>query len=305
MKQFPDLHNWFNISEYYEHNKCRTITLLWKKDLKEDDVQRFIVEFAKLICRLRCNGELILEDNGEDLCYKFQQAIDNKIELEKEEKERLAKYIFFDGMISQSKYNKTKNYIESLDREAFNGYFGEVLFYIVREQCLEDEKVIIEPSCPKTYSKQPGLDYVEIRKCDSDYYFIIGEVKTTDDTIDDYPDKILDSLIERPVHLIHQTINAFKERTKYSAPEDLKKFINRMPIYFMNKNPTKHKRFAGVINYGRNSPPRKTVFQNFRAKCVTHLYDSSECRRIKLIGIKGMKDIKERVLEVIWTKLSI
>ena len=79
MKQFPDLHNWFDISEYYEHNQCRTITLLWKKDLKEDDIQRFVVEFAKLICRVRCNGELVLKDNGEDLCYKFQQVIDNKI----------------------------------------------------------------------------------------------------------------------------------------------------------------------------------------------------------------------------------
>ena len=39
-----------------------------EKRFGEDDVQRFVVEFAKLICRLRCNGKLILEDNGEDLC---------------------------------------------------------------------------------------------------------------------------------------------------------------------------------------------------------------------------------------------
>lgn len=303
MRQFPDLRNWFDISEYYEHNKCRTITLLWKDDLEEDDIQRFVVEFAKLICRLRCNGELILEDNGKDLCYKFQQAIDNEVELEEKEKKYLAEYIFFDGMVSQSKYDKTKNYIESLDRDLFNGYFGEVLFYIVREQYLEDEKIMIEPSCPKTNSKQSGLDYVEIRKNGTDYYFIVGEVKTTDDTIGSYPDKIINSLIKRPVHLIHQEINAFKERTRYTGPEDLKNFINRMPIYFTSMNPTTHKRFAGVINYGRNSPPQKNVFQNFRTKCATHLYDSSECRRVKLIGIKGIQNIKERVLEVIWKNL--
>ena len=62
-------------------------------------------------------------------------------------------------------------------------------------------------------------------------------------------------------------------------------------------------RFAGVINYGRNSSPQQTVFQNFNTKCANHLYDSSECRRVKLIGIKGIKNIKERVLEVIWKNL--
>lgn len=303
MKQFLDLRNWFNISEYYEHNKCKTITLLWKDNLEDDDIQCFAIEFAKLICRLRCNGELILEDNGEDLCYKFQQAIDNEVELEEKEKKYLAEYIFFDGMVSQSRYDETKNCAESLDRDLFNGYFGEVLFYIVREQCLEDEKIMIEPSCPKTNSKQSGLDYVEIRKNEDDYYFIIGEVKTTDNTIGSYPDKIIDSLIKRPVHLIHQEINAFKERTKHSGPEDLKNFISRMPIYFMGKNPTAQKRFAGVINYGRNSSPQQTVFQNFNTKCANHLYDSSECRKVKLIGIKGIKNIKERVLEVIWKNL--
>jgi hypothetical protein len=303
MEQFPDLRNWFDVSEYYEHNKCRTITLLWKNNVENDDIQRFVVEFAKLICRLRCNGELILKDNGEDLCYKFQQAIDNEVELEEKEKKYLAEYIFFDGMVSQSRYDETKNYIESLDRDLFNGYFGEVLFYIVREQCLEDEKIMIEPSRPKTNSKQPGLDYVEIRKNKDDYYFIIGEVKTTDNTFGSYPDKIIDSLIKRPIHLIHQEINAFKERTRYTGPEDLKNFINRMPIYFTSKNPTVHKRFAGVINYGRNSPPLQTTFQNFHTKCATHLYNSSECRRVKLIGIKGIKNIKERVLEVIWKNL--
>lgn len=303
MKQFPNLNIWFDISNYFEHNNCRTITLLWKDDIAENEIQYFVHEFAKLICRLRCNGELLIEDNGEDLCYKFQQVIDNAVKLEEEEKKYLADYIFFDGMVSQNKYDETNNYIESLDRDLFNGYFGEVLFYIVREQYLEDEKVMIEPITPKPNSKQSGLDYVEIRKNGTGYYFTIGEVKTTENTIGNYPDKIINSLIKRPVHLIHQEINAFKERTKYFAPEDLKTFINKMPIYFMEKNPTPNKRFAGVINYGRNTPPRQTVFGNFHSKSENHLYDSSECRRVKLIGIQGIENIKERVLEVIWKNL--
>ncbi len=303
MRQFPDLSNWFDISEYYEHNKCRTITLLWKSNLGEDEVQCFVLQFAKLICRLRCNGELFLEDDGEDLCCKFQQAIDNTVTLEEKEKKYLADYIFFDGMVSQTKYDKTNNYIDSLDRDLFNGYFGEVLFYIVREQHLEDEKIMIEPSCPKTNSKQSGLDYVEIRKNVGGFYFIIGEVKTTENTIGNYPDKIIDSLKKRPLHLMHQQINAFKERSKFGGQEDLKNFINRMPIYFMSKNHTEHKRFAGVINYGRNSNPSRTVFNNFQTECLSHLYDSPECRRVKLIGIDEIENIKERVLEVIWKNL--
>ena len=165
--------------------------------------------------------------------YKFQQAIDNEIELERR-KVPCSTY-FFDGMISQTKYNETKNYIESIDRDLFNGYFGEVLFYIIKNSALKVEKIMIEPSRPKTNSKQPGLDYVEIRKNEDDYYFIIGEIKTTDKTIRSYPDEIIDFLINRPVHLIYQEINAFKERIRYTGPEDLKNFINRMPIYFANK----------------------------------------------------------------------
>ena len=136
--------------------------------------------------------------------------------LSDEEKKCLADIIFFYGMVSQVRYDKTNDYIASIDRELFNGYFGEIMFYIVREQYLCDEKIMIEPVVPKAYSKQSGLDYIEIRKTrqNGDYYFIVGEVKTSKNTIGDYPNDIIHSLKNRSIHLFNSEVNAFKERAK-------------------------------------------------------------------------------------------
>jgi len=173
MRQFPDLKKWFDISGYYEHKKCKAFTLLLKDNLTGKEIQEFVKEYAKLLCRLRCNYELLFGDDEVDLCVKFQKAIDGIKTLEKQEKQFLADSIFFEGIISQKQFNKTGDYKKSIDKELFNGHFGEVLFYVVRDQFLEDEKVMIEPSLPKSYSKEHGLDYVEIRKNhqNDEYYF--------------------------------------------------------------------------------------------------------------------------------------
>lgn len=303
MKQFPNLRKWFDVSGYYEHRKCKAFTLLLKDNLTDKDRQGFVNEFAKLLCRLRCNYELPFEDDEVDLCVKFQNAIDGTDTLKKEEKQFLVESIFFEGIISQKQFNKTGDYKKSIDEELFNGHFGEVLFYIIREQFLEDEKVMIEPNLPKPYSKEHGLDYVEIRKNhqNDEYYFIIGEVKTTNNTIGNYPDEIIASLTIRPQHLFVTQVNAFKERARYAEDDKLKLFINRMPIYFLKKSP--QKKFAGVIHYGSNNKHQQSVFKNFYSDCNEHLDSQTDCRRIKLIGIKDIQNLKKRVLDCIWKTL--
>lgn len=305
MRQFPNLGQWFNISGYYEHNRCKTISLLLKDGLDEIALQDFAREFAKLVCRIRCNNKLVFGDEEVDLCAKFQNSIDGNVVITNEEKIFLAESIFFYGMVSQAKFDETNDYVSSIDYDLFNGYFGEVLFYIIREQCLEDEKIMIEPNVPKPYSKQPGLDYVEIRKSlqNDEYYFIIGEVKTTENTIGDYPNDIITSLTKRPIHLLMYEINAFKERVKNIDNEELKHFIDRIPMHFLRKSP--QKRFAGVINYGSNNRHRQSVFSDFYTACSGHLDLNNDCRRIKLIGIKDIENLKKRVLDCIWRNLSI
>ena len=305
MKQFPDLNKWFDISGYYEHNRCKTITLLLKNDLNKTALQEFAKEFTKLTCRIRCNNELLYGDDEVDLCKKFQDSVDGKVTLTNEEKLFLANSVFFYGIVSQTKFDETSDYVASIDYELFNGYFGEVLFYVLREQCLEDEKIMIEPTVPKPYSKQPGLDYVEIRKSlqDDEYYFIIGEIKTTGNTIGDYPNDIITSLTKRPMHLLAYEVNAFKERVKNTSNEGLKHFIDRIPMCFLNKSP--QKRFAGVINYGSNNRHRQSVFRDFYSGCNDHLDPNNDCRRVKLIGIKDIEKLKKRVLGCIWKNLSI
>lgn len=303
MIHFPNLDRWFNISGYYDHHNCKTISLLLKDDLTDLAIQSFAKEFAKLICRIRCNGLFLFGDPEVDLCSEFQNAIDGINTLTNEEKKCLADTIFFYGMISQVRYDETNNYTESIDRELFNGYFGEIMFYIVREQCLDDDKVMIEPTVPKPYSKQSGLDYIEIRKTkqNGEYYFIVGEVKTSKNTIGNYPNDIICSLKKRSIHLFNSEVNAFKERARVSGDEDLRYFVDRIPIYFLNNSPKK--KFAGVINYGSNIKHRESVFQKFYTDCSGYVNEALDCRRIKLIGIKGIEDIKESVLDCIWTNL--
>lgn len=305
MRRFPDLDKWFNVSGYYEYNRCKAISLLLKDNLNEISLQEFANEFAKLLCRIRCNNEILFNDDGVDLCRKFQDAVDGNIVLTNEEKIFLADCIFFYGIVSQTKFDETNDYVASIDYELFNGYFGEVLFYVIREQCLEDEKIMIEPTIPKPYSKQPGLDYVEIRKSlqDDKYYFIVGEVKTTKNTIGDYPNDIITSLTKRPIHLISYEVNAFKERAKNTNNEGLKHFIDRIPMHFLRKSP--QKRFAGVINYGSNNKHRESVFEDFYTACNDYLDSNNDCRRVKLIGIKDIENLKKRVLDCIWKNLSI
>lgn len=305
MNYFPRLDRWFNISGYYDHHKCKTMSLLLKSELTDFEMESFAREFAKLICRIRCNGSFPFGNPEVDLCTKFQNAIDGIEVLSDEEKKCLADIKFFYGMVSQVRYDKTNDYIASIDRELFNGYFGEIMFYIVREQYLCDEKIMIEPVVPKAYSKQSGLDYIEIRKTrqNGDYYFIVGEVKTSKNTIGDYPNDIIHSLKNRSIHLFNSEVNAFKERAKASDDENLKYFVDRIPMYFFNNSP--EKKFAGVINYGSNNKHRDSVFQNFYTECAGHVNELLDCRRIKLIGIKDIENIKERVLDCIWTTLLI
>lgn len=303
MRCFPNLDRWFNISGYYDHHNCKTISLLLKDNLSDSEIQSFAKEFAKLICRIRCNGSFLFGNPEVDLCSKFQAVIDGVNTLTDEEKRCLADTVFFYGMVSQVQYDESNNYIASIDHELFNGYFGEMMFYIVREQYLDDDKIMIEPTVPKSYSKQTGLDYIEIRKShqNGEYYFIVGEVKTSKNTIGNYPNDIITSLKKRSIHLFNSEVNAFKERARASGDEDLKYFVDRIPIYFLNNS--SKKKFAGVINYGSSNRHRNSVFKNFYTDCIGHVDAALDCRRIKLIGIKGIEDIKERVLNCIWTNL--
>lgn len=306
MDKFPDLLRWFENSGYYIEDNCKRIDFTFKDNLTDELIEEFAREYAKYICRIRCNGpQRPFFDSDEDLCEKFQNVIDDRVILTEREKEFLRVSIFFEGMISQTKFNETNDFKGSIDRDGFNGYFGESLFYIIKEQYLEDEKIIVEPSLPKASAKGTGLDYMEIRRSNSsnDLYFTIGEIKTTKNGIGSYPNKIINQLIERPKHLYNSHINAFKEFARLSSDSELKEFVDTIPRYFWNPKITDKKRYAAIINHNYEENQRKNPFQDFQEAAADTINSNPECRRIKLVAIKNIENIKEKVLDYIWRNL--
>jgi hypothetical protein len=311
MRNFPPLINWFRfineggltdiqwktvINWYYEYNDCSFFTLLWKNSADKDD---FIKEFVKLIARIRTWWDkwewTLLESYYLDLV----NFIDNNVSsLSQEIRKEFVDNIFANWMKSWTTQN--------IDKDMCRWYIWEIIYYILREQLLQDEKIQINPRKPKNYSKEPGLDFTEIRRNDDGYYLIIWEVKSTHDTIRDYPDRIINQLNNRHRTTFAEHINYYKELISDGliAQDELKIFINQ--IYnFSNINNigfrSDKKRFSWIINYWKNTKHGTTPFNKFKNDTSNTLYNANSCRKVKLIGIKDFDNIVERIYACIFT----
>lgn len=296
MREFPDIRQWFDVSEYTVFNECRKLEVNMKPE-NSIDMSLFCKEFAKCLCRLRCGNQ-----HDRDAMYG---AIEGFPIEDNEQKERIA-YYFYKGFISDKKYEETGNYYTSFDDDAITGYIGECLYYIVREQVLEDEKTHIEPCKPKFSSKEPGIDFVEIRKDTSGYYMIVGEIKTTQNTIGTRTAEILTMFKLRTHKIFAEMYMGIKESFSQCENDELNIFINEMSnmFYRIGRSATNKKRYSGVINYNYNNRGiYSTVFSDFRSELGDILYDSPECRRIKLIGIYNIQDVIRQVRDEIWNRL--
>lgn len=300
MNQFPPLSNWFRFLEqnelydqtktisnwYYEHNECSFFTLLW---IDWADKNYFIKEFVKLIARIRTWWD---ERNWSDLELLYLDLI-NYIENSSssyslEERVEFINNVFSTWMKSWKTW--------TIDLDMCRGYIGEILYYLIREQYLSDEKHQIHPAKPKDYSKEPWLDFTEIRKDVNWYYLIIWEVKSTSSTIGSYPKKIVEQLNKWHRKTLNQHVNHYKELSKkwLISDSELKEFINK--IYnFSNINKigfkSDKKRFTWVVNYSRDNKHLTTVFDNFKISTSDTLSDNINCRKVKLIWIKDFDTI--------------
>ncbi|AFL98976.1 hypothetical protein Desde_0516 [Desulfitobacterium dehalogenans ATCC 51507] len=296
MKEFPDIKQWFDVSEYTVFNECHKLEINMKPEDKVD-MSSFCKEFAKYLCRLRCGNE-----QDRDAMYR---AVDGYSINDDEQKERIAN-CFFKGFISDSKYSQTGTYSSSFDDDAITGYIGECFYYIIREQLLEDEKIHIEPCKPKFSSKEPGIDFVEIRKDANGYYMIVGEIKTTQNSIGTRPTDILTMFKLRANKIFSEMYMGIKENYSQCEDKELKTFIDEMLTLFygIKKTFTPRKRFSGVINYNyHHRNIHKSVFSGFKTELADAVFDSPHCRRIKLIGIYNIENIIRQVRDEIWSKL--
>ncbi|MEN6325277.1 MAG: hypothetical protein ABFD18_03575, partial [Syntrophomonas sp.] len=108
MREFPDITQWFDVSEYTVFNECRKLEINMKS-VTEIDIPLFCKEFAKYLCRLRCGNQ-----SDRDAMY---HAIEGAPIEDDSQKSRIA-YYFYKGFISDKKYEETGNYHMSFDDDA-------------------------------------------------------------------------------------------------------------------------------------------------------------------------------------------
>lgn len=300
MDKFPPLTSWFRfldkselydstksiVNWYYEHNECSFFTLLWKDGA---DKELFEKEFIKMISRIRWSYLIEVEGWTEiDFAAEFMNYIDTwrcKLTLEQ-------KKDYINNVMAHWMRNKEWNF----DLESTRGHIWEILYYLIRKQYLKDDHIDINPNVPKRYSKEPWLDFTEIRKDEDWFYLIIWEVKTTKNSIWSYPNKILNQLNENhnTTFLEHHSFYKNKLDTWVINDSDLEDFIIKLPnfssISSLNFRSNK-KRFTGVINYWKNIKHTNTVFWKFKTHTQDTLADEVKCRNVKLIWIANIDDI--------------
>lgn len=298
MNKFPDLKRWFDVAEYCDFNDCRKIEINMKNNLAETDIDFFCNEFAKYLCRTRCPQSAHLDT--------MIQAIDSGCDIDSEEK-LFWRNIFFRGFISQTKFNECGNYQKSFDDDAILGYIGEALYYVVREQVLEDEKICIEPLKPKFYSKDTGIDFLEIRKEATDYYMIIGEIKATKNTISSRANEIIESFKLRADKNFSELCVALQDRSASIDNQELSEFISNMCdlFYHIGKKPSSKKRYGGVVNYNFHGQKiRDSAFGDFKEQLAGKVADENCCRRLALVGIYNIEIVMNKVRDAIWNKIA-
>jgi len=299
INQFTGLDQWFDITTYCDFNDCRKIEINMKNDLAENDINSFCSEFAKYLCRIRCPQSISLNT--------MINAIDSDFDIGAEEK-IFWRDIFFRGFISQTKFDECGDYRESFDDDAILGYIGETLYYVVRAQILEDEKIYIEPSKPKFYSKDTGIDFLEIRKETAGYYMIIGEIKTTKNTISSRADEIIKSFKLRADTNFSELCIDLQDRNISTDNQELFEFISNMCdlFYHIGQKPSPKKRYAGVVNYNFHGQRiRDSVFRDFKEQLAGKVADENCCRRFALVGIYNIENIIDKVRDAIWNRILI
>ena len=291
---FPDLNNWFMSKNYVEHNGCEMLEINMKAGLTTNEIDEFCLEFAKYICSIRCSSEL--------LYLKMVDAIENGTVLSSDEQKRLQND-FYNGFIKDAEFKTTGSFALSYDDDGIQGYLGEALYYLIRNQYSKDFKVAIEPSKPKAVSKTSGIDFLEVRKDNlSKFYFIIGEVKTTTNSYSTRNAEVINSFINRINRNFSEIYLDLKEKDDGLDP-DYTRFLEEMTDIFYSFRGRNEKRLAGVFNYDYDGRKvSRAAFSTWKNQPFD-INDSPMCRKIKLIGIYNIGNIIEKVRDLLWSVL--
>lgn len=290
---FPNLDKWFIAEKYVEHNSCELLEINMKSNLSQDEIEDFCIEFAKYICSIRCSSAILYK--------KIVSAIEGKYTLTLLEKKKLQNE-FWNGFISESLYSKTKDFKKSFDDFGIKGYLGEALYYLIRNQYVKDLKVAIEPERPKAVAKTSGIDFLEVRKDKDGFYFIVGEVKTTENSYSERNTEVIDSFLNRINKNFSEIYLSLIERDD-RKDADYTAFLEEMTDIFYSFAGSNKKRLAGVFNYnyfGKKIP--KNAFSTWKDQKF-EINNTPICRKIKLIGIYNIKSVIDQVRDILWNVL--
>ena len=293
MDRFPPLERWFdiriNVPNSHRHTRY---DLCIKSNLTAQDLDELSDELALVIARLRLSTNWYKQ-----WCKYWKNTITIPSEWKKKFRDQ-----FWRSFVSSAATKKMGGI--QFDEFALQGYIGELMLYLVQFQ-LYDQRIDAAPRKPKTYSKNSGIDCLELCGNRSDYmslHYIAWECKgTTDNTPGNYPSKIYSG------HLA-ETPKSFKEMSDllsdiYHDDDVLGSFIDEMIDDFYSSPPSPRKRFGGCVTYSarRLAPPG--AFSKFASKFRGILAEDERCRQVRFCSIGDLTEVVQQVRDKIWTKL--
>lgn len=291
MDRFPPLKTWFTIRVNVETPFPYT-----RYDLcfrPESSLDELACQLSLLIARLRLNQ---IENTVWEECWFKGTPIPEEWLLRFRNR-------FWRGFISTEATNQAGGRITA-DKTALQGHIGELFLYIIQHQ-LHEDRIEAVPRKPKEYSKDSGIDCLEICReniTNGALYYIVWESKgITGGRLRGYPRKIYNQ---------HQfeTPKTFGEAVDQLADlhEDdpvLGVFISDMIDDFYLWPPSIKKCFGGSISYSSSTFPGPRVFGQFYDEFRNDLADAPHCRQVRLCAVGNLKSICEIVWSLIWNKL--
>lgn len=280
MDMFPSLERWFdlrlNVPNSYKYTRY---DLCIKRDLSNDDLDELSDELALLIARLR------LRPNEYEQWLRYWG---NSTPIPLKWKRRFRDH-FWRSFVSDEATEKAGGKIQ-FDEIALQGYLGELMLYLVQTQCY-DHRIRAVPKKPKGYSKNSGIDSLELCGIVDDpesLHYIAWESKgLTSDTLGSYPSKIYNNL--------HQTRKSFAEMVDqlediYDEDDLMGNFVKEMIEDFYRRPPSRRKCFGGCVSYSGQRFARSDAFSTFRIRFKDDLAEDSRCRQVRLCSRRFLKN---------------
>lgn len=296
MNKFPPLHQWFdtvtdkpNTLGYVRHD------FKIKSGLSPKDLDNLTNELCLLIARLRLN-------RINPLLYDQWCDIQNGSKVITDEQKLIFRDVFRDSFIS----NKTEKDFSQItwDLIALQGYIGEIFLYIIQTQ-LYKERILASPVIPKQFSKDSGIDCLEIggdiNDADSLHYIIWECKATTNPSPGNYPAKILSQHLYETQKGLNKALNQLAESCKNDPI--LSNFISELYEDYYKAPPTTKKRLGGCVTLSRSSFAPENSFCDFKTAFDQKLAEDNICRQVRLCSVGDLNNLVQKVRDVIWNKL--